>query len=404
MSSNSTFRLSANWGLTSVVLILIGASTAIRGLYWDPERIWPNLLLNTFYMLFLGLSAMLFLTTQRLAGSRWSSALRRVAEAFMLLVPLAPVLILSLWLGRQTLYVWGRPGAFAHESSIAGKVRYLQPQWILARTVLACLFWTASAWFLRKTSIDQDRYSARNMALHHRLNRYSALFIPIFAVTFTAVSFDWLISLEPEWFSTMFAIYMFAGVFVHGIAAITLATVILRKSGYLSSTINDDRLHDLGKMLFAFSTFWAYIWVCQYLLIWYGNIPEEATFFVKRTNSQWVGLFALNFLINWVIPFTLLLSAKAKQQPQILKATSILLLCGRWLDLYVMIMPAEWAQPKLGLPEVLIAGAYAALSCFVVLWCLGRASLLPVNDPILAFELAPRRHLGQASGVVDFRE
>jgi hypothetical protein len=400
----STFRISMNYRLTAAVLVLIGASTAIGGLYSAPDRIWPNLLLDTFYILSLSLSAMLFLTTQRLAGARWSSALRRVAEAFMVLVPLAAVLILSLWLGRQTLYVWGRPDAFTHENSIAGKVQYLQPHWIVARTLLACLFWTVSAWLLRKASIEQDRYPALNLALHHRLNRYSALFIPIFAVTFTTASFDWLISLEPEWFSTMFAVYMFAGVFVHGIAAITLTTVLLRKSGYLSSNINEARLHDLGKMLFAFTTFWGYLWVCQYLLIWYGNIPEEVTFYIKRTNPQWVTLFTLNFLINWVVPFTLLLSAKAKRHPQILQAASILVLCGRWLDLYVMIMPAEWAQPRLGFPELLIATGYAALSCLVVLWCLRRAPLVPVNDPILAFELAPRRDFGQASDWVGFRE
>jgi hypothetical protein len=403
MRSDCTFRISKNYRLTAAVLVLIGASTTIRGLDSAPDRIWPNLLLDTFYILSLGLSAMLFLTTQRLAGSRWSSALRRVAEAFMLLVPLAAVLILSLWLGRRTLYVWGRPDAFAHDNGIAGKIQYLQPQWILARTLLACLFWTASAWLLRSTSIDQDRYPDLNLALHHRLNRYSALFIPIFAVTFTAASFDWLISLEPEWFSTMFAIYMFAGVFVHGIAAITLATVLLRKQGYLS-TINHDRLHDLGKMLFAFSTFWGYIWVCQYLLIWYGNIPEEVTFYVKRTAPQWVGLFVLNFLINWVIPFTLLLSAKAKQHPRVLTATSILLLGGRWLDMYLMIMPAKWAQPKLGVPEVLIATGYIALSYIIVLWCLGRAPLVPVNDPILAFEVNSRQHFGQASNLAGFRK
>jgi Ni/Fe-hydrogenase subunit HybB-like protein len=404
MGSNSTFRISKNCLLTSVVLLLIGASTAIRGLSSAPDRIWPNLLLDTFYILSLGLSAMLFLTTQRLAGSRWSSALRRVSEAFMLLVPVASVLILPLWLGRRTLYAWGRPGAFAHENSIAGKVQYLQPHWILARSVLACLFWTASAWVIRRASIDQDRHPAQNLALHHRLNRYSALFIPIFAITFTTASFDWLISLEPEWFSTMFAIYVFAGVFVHGIAAITLATVLLRKSGYLSKAINEDRLHDLGKMLFAFSTFWGYIWVCQYLLIWYGNIPEEVTFYVKRANPQWLALFTLNFLMNWVAPFTLLLSAKAKQNARILKVTSIVVLLGRWLDLYVMIMPTQSVRPPLGLPEVLIATGYAALSYVVVLWCLVRAPLVPVNDPILAFELAPRRHFGQASGVVGFRE
>jgi len=202
----------------------------------------------------------------------------------------------------------------------------------------------------------------------------------------------------------MFAVYVFAGVFVHGIAAITLTTVVLRKSGYLSNTINDDRLHDLGKMLFAFSTFWGYIWLCQYLLIWYGNIPEEVTYYLKRTNPQWVALFMLNLFINWVIPFTVLLSAKAKQRPQILKWVSILVLGGRWLDLYVMIMPSRWAYPRFGVPEILIASAYATLLYLVVVQYLGRAPMVPVNDPVLAFDSASGQHFSHVSDLVGFRE
>jgi hypothetical protein len=162
--------------------------------------------------------------------------------------------------------------------------------------------------------------------------------------------------------------------------------VALKQRGPLGGVILDRQLHDLGKMLFAFATFWAYIWICEYLLIWYGNIPEEVTHFVSRTTGPWLYLFALNLIINWVIPFTVLLSARAKHLGKILQAISLLLLFGHWLDLYLLIMPDEWRAPKLGWPELAIAAGYAALIYLLVVRALSRAPLVPLNDPVLRYE------------------
>jgi hypothetical protein len=231
-----------------------------------------------------------------------------------------------------------------------------------------------------------------SLILHRRITRYAILFIPVFAVTFTLMSFDWIISLEPEWFSTMFAVYVFAGTFVQGIAAITLATVLLRQSMSQGSGMFEDQLHDLGKMLFAFCTFWAYIWTCQYLLIWYGNIPEEITHYIPRTNGPWLYLFALNLIVNWVIPFVVLLSESRKRSPKILVAMSILLLLGHWLDLYLLIMPTFRNTPSLGLPEIVIAAGYFALLFLLFVNALARAPMVPLNDPILNYEALALDH------------
>jgi hypothetical protein len=241
---------------------------------------------------------------------------------------------------------------------------------------------------MRRLSLAQDRTPAEALALHHRLNRTAALFVVLFAPSFTFSAYDWILSREPHWFSTMFAVYVFAGTFVQGIAGVTLAVVLLGERGYLHDVVGPEQLHDLGKMLFAFSIFWAYIWVCQYLLIWYGNIPEEVTYYVKRTHGPWLPLFALNFAVNWVIPFLTLLSVKAKRDPRVLAAVSILLLGGHWLDLFIMLRAADAPAPSFSLYELAVAAGYFALAFLLVARNLGRAPLVPTCDPVLAAERA----------------
>lgn len=386
MTNNYRFFPTRRNRIIPALLIVLGGIAATYGLYAAPGRTWPNLLLDGFYFASLAVSAVVFLATQRLTGARWSASLRRIPEAFMMTLPVAVVLMLALFFGRETLYPWIRPGAFTSAPATAGKAQYLQPSWVFGRTIVILLAWVAFAWLMRKASLDQDRNAGSSLIFHGRLARYSACFAVVFAGTFSISVFDWIISLEPQWFTTMFAVYVFAGTFVQGIAAVTIAAVILKERGIIGDAVTVSQLHDLGKMLFAFSTFWAYIWVCQYLLIWYGNIPEEVTYYVKRTNGPWLILFALNFLVNWLIPFVSLLSASAKRNPSTLKTIGVLLLIGRWLDLYILIMPSSSNTPKIGVLELLIALGYAALLYLAFLLNLAKAPSVPVNDPILLAE------------------
>jgi hypothetical protein len=386
MIDNIQFVPSSRSRNVALALVALGAAVTAYGLFTDSKRVWLSLLLNGFYFTSLALSAMFFLGTQRLTGARWSASLRRVPEAFMSALPVATVLMLLLYIGRHQIFPWTDPAkVFANARSIAGKVQYLREPFVFSRLVIILLLWVLFAWLFRKLSLKQDKNPGQNMKIHERLNRLAPIFVLVFALTFTLFSYDCIISLEPEWSSTMFAVYTFAGMFVQGIAAITLAVVFLRE-GSLRAWVTDHQLHDLGKLLFAFSTFWAYIWTAQYLLIWYGNIPEEVTHYVKRTNGPWLPLFAINFIVNWVIPFAVLLSVKAKCTPRVLKSICVLLLCGHWLDLYMHIMPSQWDAPKV-LLEIPIAAGYAGLLYFIFVRSLAKAPLLPVHDPILLAEV-----------------
>src|SRR5437660_5957397 len=264
MSEHVTYELPSQKRALPVVLIAIGVLVAAYGLYSDPARTWPSLLLNGFYFISLSLSALFFLATQRATNARWSASLRRIPEAFSLALPVAAVLMMLLYFGRQYLFPWTHPGIFASTPSFAGKIRYLQPGWVFARMIFCVVTWIVFALLFRKASLQQDRHPELSLKLHQRLTAYSVLFILTFALTFTAGAFDWLISLEPEWFSTMFAVYVFAGTFVQGIAAVTLAVVLLKERGPLRQHVSEHQIHDLGKLLFAFTVFWAYIWTCQY--------------------------------------------------------------------------------------------------------------------------------------------
>jgi hypothetical protein len=373
--------LQASSSRVPLALVFVGAMTVGIGLLAAPERTWLNLLVGGFYLVSLASSAMFFASSQLLSGARWSAGLRRVPEALMLLLPVAAFIMLALFAGRGVIY---SDAANASVHAIGGRTLYLKSPFVFARLVSALAAFGAFAWLFRSTSLAQDGDRRTSVSQHRKLVRCAAVFVVVFAPAFTALSYDWLLCLEQRWFSTMFAVYAFAGAFVQVIAAITIVVVLLLRQGRLDGVVDRSQLHDLGKLLFAFSTFWAYIWLCQYLLIWYGDVPEEVVYYVHRTGGPWLVLFALNFVVNWLVPFVVLMSARAKRSPRVLGAVSALVLAGRWLDLYVMVMPSRWSGPRFGVIEIAVIAACGSLAYLVLLHGLSRAPLVPMHDPLLA--------------------
>lgn len=359
---------------------ILGVVAIAVGLDRDAVRTWSNLLIDGFYVLSIALGGMLFIAVQQLCGSIWSVGMRRVAEAMMCALPVAALMMLALFFGRGDLYAWGA-AARSTERAAALATPYFAAPVVLARLALFLTLWLVFAWLIRRASVRAD--ISADPVHHRRTVQYCAAFVVLFAVSFSLASVDWLLALDPRWMSTMYAVYVGAGLLVQGVAAVTLIVVLLHQRGHLVETVNANHLHDLGKLLLALTTFWAYIWLCQYLLIWYGNLPDEVTYYIVRTSPRWAVVFFGNFIVNWVVPFGVLLPRAAKRSPIVLKWVAVLILIGRWIDVYLLVMPQTMKAPALGLIELSIAAAYGSVLWFVVSAALARQPLVVFHDPRL---------------------
>lgn len=368
------------------IMLVVGALGAAVGYIVNPTRFWASYLLAAFYFLTLALGALVFLCIHHVSNAGWSAVIRRVPEAMTGYLWAGALLMLAVFFGRGALYEWTHFSAEGATAVMKAKQVFLNTPWFFGRMLVVLAVWVAFAFWLKRLAHEQDEGDA--LAATLRLKRVSAVFIAVFAVTFSLASFDWLMSVEPEFYSTIYAFYCFSGLFVSGIAAVTVVVILLRRRGLLTQ-VNEEHLHGLGKMVFAFSTFWAYMWLSQYLLIYYANIPEEAVYYVRRTATPgWRIAFLLNLALNWMLPFALLISRKAKRNESLLLATSVIVLAGHWLDLYVMIHPALHLSSLPTVFDLAIFAGFAALFARLVLDGLRRSSLVPANDPYLAESLA----------------
>jgi hypothetical protein len=372
---------------TLIGLAVIGAVVAAAGAVVEPDRMWASWFLVGYYALGLGLAGLCFVAIHYTTGASWSAAIRRVPEALAGTLPFAAVLLAVVFIARPQLYPWTSSSSVEGASpALAFKLAWLYRPFFLVRAAGYSFIWIVFAVMIRRASRRQDddgdqRWTRANV-------RLSAAFLMVFGVTFTLASFDWVMSLEPLWYSTIFGVYNFAGLFLSGLAAIVIVALWLERAGPLQNVLTGEHLHDLGKLLFAFSVFWMYIWFSQYMLIWYTNIPEETSYFIRRTHGGWFVLFLANVVLNWLIPFAVLLRRDAKRRRQTLGLVAATVLVGRWLDVYLLIFPAVVGEtPRIGVWELgLTAGGLGAYG-LALAWVLKGAPAVPVADPQLAESL-----------------
>ena len=385
-SSPSRFALSAVEQQTMGGLAAIGVIVAAIGAVLSPDRMWASWLLVSYYALGLGLAGLCLVAIHYTTGASWSVAIRRVPEALAGTLPFAVALLAIVFVARPQLYAWTTESIGLSGGEFAFKRFWLSRPFFLLRATVYCVTWVVFAIEIRRRSQRQDsdgdpRWTRANA-------RLSAAFLVVFGLTFTLASADWMMSLEPMWYSTIFGVYNFAGLFLSGLAAVIFVAMWLERRGPLQNILNDDHLHDLGKLLFAFSIFWMYIWFSQYMLIWYTNIPEETSYFVRRVHGSWFVLFAANVVLNWLVPFVVLLRRDTKRRRSTLARVAAIVLVGRWLDVYLMIFPSVVGDaPRIGLWELgLTAGG---IGCFglVLARALKAAPAVPLADPQLVESL-----------------
>lgn len=359
----------------------------VAGIATGSDRAWAGWLLASFGLLTVGLAGLVFIAIQYAAGACWAVALRRLPEAMTATIPVGGIALLLLIVFQPGPYPWMH-GVEAHGGDTAFKAAWLSWPFLIGRSLVYVLVWAVLARVIVSRSRRQD---ADGDPAHTRVNiRLSIVGLIGIALTLTLASFDWIMSLEPAWYSTIFGIYQFAGLFSSGLAVIVLLTVWLRR-GPGPDAVTDEHLHDLGKLLFAFCTFWMYIWFSQYMLIWYANLPEETTYYVDRSRGLWEPLFVLNMLLNWAIPFVILLRRSPKRRTEILAKTALVVLAGRCLDLYLLIVPPiAWrtgSTPPLGIWELAAFVALVGGGTWTIHRALSQAPLVPKRDPGLALSL-----------------
>jgi hypothetical protein len=368
-----------------VGLVALGGSFA-AGL-GQPDQLYHSYLTSFYYFLTIALGALFFVLVQFATRAGWSVAVRRVAEHVAGTLPLFALLFVPILLGFHHLYEWSHEQVVAGDHVLQHKQPFLNSTGFVLRSVFYVAAWALLGWFFRRASMRQDE--GGDPAITRRLQSLSAPALIVFALTLTFAGFDWIMSLDPHWYSTVFGVYLFAGSVVAIIATLILLLLQLQASGVMVRVVSWEHYHDLGKFLFAFTVFWAYIAFSQFMLIWYGNIPEETAWFKHRWGHGWEVVSVLLAVGHFGLPFLFLLSREVKRRRATLLIACSWLLVMHYVDIYWLVMPSlhgehfqiHWldAATLIGVGGLFVGALGLTLR--------GQA-LVPVRDPRLAESLA----------------
>lgn len=343
------------------------------------ERFWANWILWFLFLLTVGLGAFFIVALEHVVGARWSVPLRRIPERLSsLILIMGPVALAGLF-SLPHLYPWTDPEVLK-DPLVGGKAGWLNIPFFSGRVAICAVLWSASYWILVRGSLQQDK--ERNADFNLRARRIAPVIMIVFGITITLAAFDWISSLEPTWYSDIFGVYFFAGAFLAGLAATTLAILYLQRCGRLTK-IRPDHLYNLGGFLFAFTVFWSYIGFAQYLLMWYADIPEEVFWYQERLHGGWGALLIGLAVLHFLVPFFILIPRGAKSSPRFLIWTSAVILVAHWIDLYWMIVPVLKKGVLFGLPEISFALLFISAALLWVRYSMKHGEDMPVGDPML---------------------
>ena len=377
-----------------VVPLLLGVALLVVSLVgWvnEPQQFYFSYLVGWTFCLSLVLGALFLVTIKHLTKAYWVVTVRRIPEVLLYSFPLLIVLFIPIIFGMHDLYHWSHegiadPASVNYDEVLAGKVSYLNTPFFLARMAFYFAIWTYISYRLYTLSLRQDVDPDREIPVLQR--RVSGWGLPVISVTTAFASFDLLMSLDAHWFSTMFGVYFFSGAFLSSFCFTALVAILLQRSGMLKNVVTLEHYHDLGKLMFGFVVFWAYIAFSQYMLYWYGNIPEETIWFRHRLEHGWELHSLMLLVLHFFLPFLILLPRFAKRSIAVMSFMSVWLLIMQCYDFHWLSMPAlhpdhagfHWLDFTcwLGLFGVFF-GAF--------LWRLSRHPLVPQHDPLLGQSL-----------------
>src|SRR5690554_3031025 len=354
----------------------------------EANKPWSALYVAAIFFFLIAVGVLAFYAIQHASQAGWSPVVFRVMEGITAYVPIGAVIMLllllasALHINHNYLFVWMDKEVVANDVIIQGKTGYLNIPFFLIRAVIFLGGWVWYRHVSRKISIRQDNEPENAIFLHKKMVNASAIFLVFFIITESIASWDWIMSVDPHWYSTLFGWYVFASFFVSGITVITLITIYLKSKGLLDF-VNKSHLHDLAKFMFAISIFWTYLWFSQFMLIWYSNIPEEVTYFIQRIEDYNLPFFGM-VVLNLVFPLVILMSADFKRVNWIVVFVGIIILFGHYLDFFNMIMPATvGARWSIGIPEISSVLFFAGLFIFIVFGALSKQPLLVKNNPFI---------------------
>ncbi|KXK40705.1 MAG: hypothetical protein J5I52_09405 [Saprospiraceae bacterium] len=370
-------------------------------------RFWSNLLLNSTFFTLISVMALFFMAASITAYAGWYVTFKRIIEAFSLFMVVGLVLLIIIGLGNyfhwHHLYHWTDTADVATDQVLLGKSSFLNANWYMFGTIIFGGAWAYLAYKIRDLSVSEDDDGAdvdRTFKYHNKIRVYAAILLPLIGFASAAMIWQWIMSVDAHWYSTMFAWYTSASAFVAMLALAILLVIFLKSRGYFE-LVNENHIHDLGKYLFAFSIFWTYLWFSQFMLIWYANIGEETIYFKERYNN-YATLFFANIAINFLVPFIILMRNDTKRKVGTMTFVAIVVLLGHWLDFFLMIKPGTLitANHAMGVeteavqgfvsgftvPSLLDLGTFIGflgLFVYVSLWIMSKAALTPKNDPYL---------------------
>ena len=336
---NKTYMLLETGSLAQKALIVggLGLLLSLAGAFMDHAQFFRAYLTAFTFFTTIGLGGLFFILIHHITGAHWGTVMRRVAENLACTLPLMGLFMIPLFFGMHDIFHWTHldDPHVAHDAILQWKAPYLNTPFFIIRSVIIFLVWTLLVMGLRRFSLAQD---AGDEASLGKMRRLAAGGTVLFAITVTVFAFDWIMSLDPHWYSTMFGVYVFSGGFLGGLALLSLLASLLRTRG-AEGIITEEHTHDFGKFLFAFTVWWAYIGGAQYFLIWYGNIPEETIWFLHRWEHGWKGVSLFLMFFHFLVPFIVLAFRAAKRVPVLIVSLASLILFMHYVDHFWMIMP-----------------------------------------------------------------